>query len=59
MGAAVFRRVDATNFIEAYESLSFCRGIDPATKDVIAMFLYYYSKTIQEMIKMMNGYLRK
>jgi len=59
MGAPVFGGADVTKFIEAYESLSSRTGTDPAAEDVIATFPYYCSETIQETIKMMNGYLRK
>jgi len=59
MGAPVFGGVDVTKFIEAYESLSSRTGTDLVAEDVIATFPYYCSETIQETIKMMNGYLRK
>jgi hypothetical protein len=40
-----------------YKSLPSHPGTDPAGKDVIAGFQYYCTETIQETIKMMNGYL--
>jgi len=58
MGAPVFAEADVTKFIEAYNRLSFRTGTDPAAEDVIAMFPYYCSETIQETIMMINGYLR-
>jgi len=59
MGAPVFGGADVTKCIEAYGSLSSRTGTNPAADDVIATFPYYCSETIQEMIKMMNGYLMK
>ena len=59
MGAPVFGRADVTKSIEAYESLSSRTVTDPASDDVIAKFPYSCSDTIQETIKMMNGYLTK
>jgi len=59
MGAPVFGEPDVMKFIEADESLSSRTGTDPAAEDVITLFLYSCSETIQETIKMMNGYLRK
>jgi len=47
------------NSIEVYESLSFRTGTNLVAEDDITIFPYYCSETIQEMIKMMNGYLRK
>jgi len=59
MCAPVFGGADVTKFIEEYESLSSRTGTNPAAEDVIATFPYYCSETIQETIKMMNGYLTK
>jgi hypothetical protein len=59
MGAPVFRGADVTKFIKAYESLSSRTRTDPAAEHVIATFPYYCLETIQETIKMMNGYLTK
>jgi len=59
MGAPCFGGVDVTKLIEAYESLLSPTGTDLAAEDVTAPSPYYCSETIQEMIKMMNGYLRK
>jgi hypothetical protein len=59
MGAPVFGGADITKFIEAYESISYPTRTDPAAEDIIATFPYYCSETIQETIKMMNGYLTK
>jgi len=59
MGAPVFGGEDVTNSIEVCENLSSGTGTDPAAKNVIATFPYYCSETIQETIKMTNGYLRK
>jgi hypothetical protein len=59
MGAPVFGGADVTKFIEAYDSLSSRTRTDPAAEDVIATFPYYCLETIQETIKMMNGYLMK
>jgi hypothetical protein len=59
MGAPVFGGAHVTKFIEAYESLSSRTETDPAAEDVIATFPYYCSETIQETMKMMNGYLTK
>jgi hypothetical protein len=59
MGPPVFRGADVTKFIEVYKSHSSRTGTDPAAEDVIATFPYYRSETIQETIKMMNGYLTK
>jgi len=59
LGAPVFGGADVTKFIEAYYSPSYGTGKDPAAEDVIATFPDYSSETIQETIKMMNGYLMK
>jgi len=59
MGTPVFGGADITKPIKAYESISSRTVTDLAADDDIAMFPYYCSETIQETIKMMNGYLRK
>jgi len=42
---------------QVYESLSLYTGTNPAAKDVIDTFPNYFSKTIQETIKMMSSNL--
>ena len=59
IGAPVIAADDVTKSIEAYESLSSCPRTDPVAGDLIATFLYYCLVELHEMIKMMNGNLRK
>jgi hypothetical protein len=59
IGAAVFRGVDITQFIEACKSLSACTGTNRAAEDGIVTFPYYCWETIRETIKMINAYLTK
>jgi len=55
MGSPVLEFTDVTKLIEEYETLSSCTGTDPAAKDVITTFPYYFSETRQEMIISMKG----
>lgn len=59
MGAPVFRGMDVTKFIGVYESLPSRNGTDQVAEDVIATFPYYCSETMQQIMEVMNGYLRK
>jgi len=59
LGTPVFGGADVTNFIEAYKCLSSRTWTNLAADDLIATVLYFCLETILEMIKMMNGYLRK
>jgi hypothetical protein len=59
MGNPVFTGADVTKLIKAHKTISPCPGTDPAAKDVITTYPYYRSETIQDTLKMMNGYLTK
>lgn len=55
MGAPVIRGEIVTRNVEEYESHSSHTGPDPVAKDIIVTYPYYWSDTLQEMIKMING----
>jgi hypothetical protein len=55
MSAQVFDGVDKTKSIEEYKSLDFRTGTDTVVQDVIAMFIYRCTDTIQVTIQMLKG----
>jgi hypothetical protein len=57
IAAPVFGGTDIKKFFDAYKTLSSRTGTHLAGKDVVGMFRYYFLETIQETMKMMNGYL--
>jgi hypothetical protein len=58
-GASGFKGADFTKFIDAYQRLSSCTEAEPVAKNIIAFFPCYRRERTQQMIKMINRYLRE